>query len=59
MAEKKPRSEKTSPAKTPLGSRRIEEVDFYEYLKNKKGRRYIEEIGVADYLRKKRQPDAP
>jgi hypothetical protein len=59
MAAKKPRSEKTSPAKAPLGSRKIEEVDFHEYLKNKKERRYIEEIGIAEYLKKKRQPAAP
>jgi hypothetical protein len=58
MAVKKPRSEKASPAKTPLGSRKVEEINFYDYLKTKKDRRYIEEVGVADYLRKKRQPDA-
>jgi hypothetical protein len=59
MAAKKPRSEKLSPVKTPLGSRKVEEINFFEYLKNKPERRYIEEVGVAAYLRKKRQPDAP
>jgi hypothetical protein len=59
MAVKKPRSEKASPAKAPLGSRKVEEVDFYNYLKTKKDRRYIEEIGIAEYLKKKRQPAAP
>jgi hypothetical protein len=59
MAAKKPSSEKPSPAKTQSGSRKVEEINFYEYLKNKPERRYIEEIGVADYLRKKRQPDSP
>jgi hypothetical protein len=59
MAAKKPRSDKAPPAKAPLGSRKIEEVDFYDYLKNKKERRYIEEVGIAEYLKKKRQSDAP
>jgi hypothetical protein len=59
MAAKKPRSEKASPEKTQSGSRKVEEINFYEYLKNKPERRYIEELGVGDYLKKKRQPDAP
>ena len=59
MAARKPRAEKSSPAKAPVGSRKVEEVDFYQYLKNKKERRYIEEIGIAEYLKKKRLPDTP
>jgi len=59
MAAKKPPSEKASPAKPPEGSRKIEEVDFYEYLKNKKERRYIEEIGFGEYLKKKGPHKSP
>jgi len=59
MAVKKSQAEKVSSTKAPGSSRKIEEIDFFDYLRNKKDRRYIEEIGVADYLRKKRQPEAP
>jgi hypothetical protein len=56
MPVKKSRAENISPAKTPGSSRKVEEVDFFDYLRTKKDRRYIEEIGVADYLKKKRPP---
>ncbi len=59
MTEKKSRAENVASAKTPGSSRKVEEIDFFDYLRTKKGRRYIEEIGVGDYLRKKRQPEAP
>jgi hypothetical protein len=59
MAVKKSRAENISPAKTPGSSRKVEEVDFFDYLRTKKGRRYIEEIGVGEYLKKKRQPATP
>jgi hypothetical protein len=55
MAVKKSGAEKISPEKIPEGSRKIEEVDFFDYLCTKKDRRYMEEIGVADFLKKKRQ----
>jgi hypothetical protein len=59
MAAKKPPSKISSPATAPVGSRKIEEVDFYQYLKTKKERRYIEEVGIAAYLKTKRRPNAP
>jgi hypothetical protein len=59
MPVKKSRAENISPAKTLGSSRKVEEVDFFDYLRTKKDRRYIEEIGVGDYLKKKRQPATP
>jgi hypothetical protein len=59
MPVKKSRAENISPAKTPGSSRKVEEVDFFDYLRTKKDRRYIEEIGVGDYLKKKRPPATP
>ena len=59
MPVKKSRAENVAPAKTPGSSRKVEEIDFFEYLRNKKDRRYIEEIGVGDYLKKKIQPATP
>jgi hypothetical protein len=59
MAAKKSRAENNSPAKTSGSTRKVEEVDFFDYLRTKKGRRYVEEIGVADYLKKKRQSATP
>ena len=59
MAAKKSRAGNTSTAKTPGGSRKVEEVDFFDYLRTKKDRRYIEEIGVGDYLKKKRPTETP
>jgi len=56
MAAKKTRSDKPSSG-APLGSRKVEEVDFREYLRHKKERRYIEEITLEEYLRKKRPAD--
>jgi hypothetical protein len=59
MPVKKSRAENISPAKMQGGSRKVEEIDFLEYLRTKKDRRYIEEIGVGDYLKKKRPPATP
>jgi len=59
MAVKKSQAENVAPAKTPGSSRKVEEIDFFDYLRTKKDRRYIEEIGVGDYLKKKRPPEAP
>jgi hypothetical protein len=59
MPVKKSRAENISPAKTPGSSRKVEEVDFFDYLRTKKDRRYIEEVGVADYLQKKKQSATP
>ena len=59
MPVKKSRAQNVSPAKAPGSSRKIEEIDFFDYLRNKKDRRYIEEIGVGEYLKKQRPPDAP
>ena len=59
MPVKKSRAQNVSPAKMPGSSRKIEEIDFFDYLRNKKDRRYIEELGVGEYLKKKRQPAAP
>jgi hypothetical protein len=59
MPVKKSRAENVAPAKTPESSRKVEEIDFFEYLRNKKDRRYIEEVGVGDYLKKKIQPATP
>ena len=59
MPVKKSRAQNVSPAKMLGSSRKIEEIDFFDYLRNKKDRRYIEEIGVGEYLKKKRQPATP
>jgi hypothetical protein len=59
MAVKKSRAENIAPAKMPGSTRKVEEVDFFDYLRTKKDRRYIEEIGVAEYLKKKRPPATP
>ena len=59
MPVKKSRAQNVSPAKMPGSSRKIEEIDFFDYLRNKKDRRYIEEIGVGEYLKKKIQPATP
>jgi hypothetical protein len=54
MAIKKSQPEKPSTDK-PLGfARKVEELDFHNYLKSKKSRRYIEEVGIADHLKKKK-----
>ncbi len=58
MPVKKSRAEKTSPAGTPEGSRKIEEIDFFDYLSKKKDHRHVEELGVAEHLKKKRLPEA-
>jgi hypothetical protein len=59
MPVQKSRAEEISPAKTPEGSRKIEEIDFFDFLSTKKDRRYMEEIGVADYLKKKPRRESP
>lgn len=59
MPVKKSRQEKISPPKAPGLARRVEEVDFFDYLKNKKDRRYIEEIGMPDHLNKRNRPETP
>ncbi len=57
MAEKKSRSGKTQPAKLGAGARRVEEVDFSEYMKKKSAHRHLEEIDVDRYLKKRRPPE--
>jgi hypothetical protein len=59
MAIKKSQPDKqtTDPA---LGfARKVEEVDFHDYLKTKKNRRYMEEVGIADHLKKKKSRPNP
>ena len=59
MPVKKQEAQNIPPAKAPGSSRKIEEIDFFDYLRNKKDRRYIEEIGVGEYLKKQKQPATP
>jgi hypothetical protein len=54
MAIKNSQPDKQSTDKVFGFARKVEEVDFHDYLKTKKNRRYIEEVGIADHLKKKK-----
>jgi hypothetical protein len=56
MPAKKSSAEKVPRAKLPGTVRRVEEVDFHEYISNRRHTKYIEEIDIGDYLKKKTPP---
>jgi hypothetical protein len=55
MAIKKSQPDKQSTGQALGFARKVEEVDFHDYLKTKKSRRYMEEVGIADHLKKKKR----
>lgn len=57
MAEKKSRPQKTPPARLQGAARRVEEVDFQEYMKKKSIHRHLEEIDMDDYLKNRPPPE--
>lgn len=55
MATKKSAAEQIGPAKDHP-DRRVEELSFAEYLKDKKNRKHIEELAVDDFLERHKTP---
>lgn len=47
---------KAPAAKLPGKARRIEEIDFNEYVRNKKTRKHIEELDLENHLKGKSPP---
>jgi predicted NAD/FAD-binding protein len=58
MAAKKPLKEKSTTKPARKVPRRVEEIYFFEYIKDKKDHKHIEEIGLQDYLSRKKVSDA-
>lgn len=58
MAAKKPAKEKAAAERTRRVPRRVEEIHFFEYIKDKKEHKHIEEIGLQDFLSRKKVSDA-
>jgi len=48
-------SDKVPRAKLPGTVRRVEEVNFHEYVSNQHHVKYIEEIDVGEHLKKKKR----
>jgi hypothetical protein len=42
--------------KLPGTVRRVEEVDFHDYVRNRNHTKYIEEIDIGAHLKKKKPP---
>ena len=58
-ASKKNPGKTPPPTGGPTALKRVEEIDFYRYLTEKKQKRYIEEINIADHLRKAPERKTP
>lgn len=43
-------------AKLPGTVRRVEEVDFHDFVRNRNHTKYIEEIDIGEHLKKKKPP---
>ncbi len=53
MPIKVSRMEKISASLVQSVTRKVQELDFYNYLKDKKSKKYMKEISIADHLTKK------
>jgi len=58
MAAKSASQDNRAAKKSRGAARRVEEIHFFDYIKEKKDHKHIEEIGIEDFLKRKKASDS-